>query len=1171
MIRSQRNIAFFKMLLSIGLALTLVFNLRASASTATGTDAERTNAAERLVNAQGVTVFRDDREAEVTQAFVDFNYASAVRTVLTTQYEHETFYLPFVELCHLLQIDVNVDSKGTVLRGFYAPLSTRYELDVDHLTFRCRDTTIEIDPKEILIAPSEYYLAPSLLERAFRIRLQSDVHNLFVNLDSDAPLPILAAAKREHDWRLQSEKGSGDSWRSLNNGTYYPLLQGINRSWLNGAALGYQLNANRTGTQLSSAYSVRLGAQALGGDVVLASSGTWDQRGFQIQSLNNWQWRYGFEDNHYLNSIVAGSLPVASTIQHDQCLSLRMSNEPLQPRVFFDNNIIEGAAGPNWQVELLRNGQFQEAVRADGTGHYRFTVPVYYGNMVYTVRKYSPTGSISEENISFLIPQNYYPAGSVIYALNAGVRERDRAPLADLTSTIALSDRWNVVLRSEWSKELPKSTPYIMASTALRVLQGLNVNIDAVPGGMLRAGVNTMFSNFSLFECTHTVFLDGAYRQYVGGGSASVQETKLLLQAQRVLGLEWFNLRTALSRTELQTQDMYNLTADVNSTFAGVSMMLSYRNSTMMEHGQAFSTLRYDQHLNATCSYHVFGIGGLLGWFLDNSSLSLMSSYHVERKVFENASLSLSRSIASNLVLAINGSYDPLSHHISCGLNLGLNLPTCSMQAGTQYAQNTMSSVSASMNGALAYDANSNRFSFNRMDWIGTGAAGFRPFVDANGNGKYDEGEARVDVIFTTSQGGYSDGSDPNVQRVVAVPGYARINAVVDDESISNPNYVPASKEFSFYVVPNAFNTIDVPFRVAGSIEGSIVKSSQNKSSKLGGCRLMIDGLSDTTVHTTTLSFSDGGIYIGGLLPGKYVIHPDPNQLAILHAIAQPESREIEIKATAEGELHQNVDFELVVQSKTLPPSFGPSEGVAAQFEYNLAYRIEKQQADSLRETLVRTCHLKTVVRQSAKQIYGLWTESVHNLSQADSLRDFVAQTTGILCRQLQRSDRRETQAVRYRIQLFSSAKRHDAEEYIANNSRRFAATIQLDYDFLLRRYVVLATETYQSTEAAQKRLSQSAGSFRESGQIVPESVPDSSFYVAFQSFKLFTDAQTKAQELTAKEGKVFAVEFDVETGDFILCLSSAFNSRSEALQLAATLKGNTLFQHPRIISFGQH
>jgi tetratricopeptide (TPR) repeat protein len=104
---------------------------------------------------------------------------------------------------------------------------------------------------------------------------------------------------------------------------------------------------------------------------------------------------------------------------------------------------------------------------------------------------------------------------------------------------------------------------------------------------------------------------------------------------------------------------------------------------------------------------------------------------------------------------------------------------------------------------------------------------------------------------------------------------------------------------------------IDVPLYRTGIIEGHVFSKAANGTlNGVGGLRLQLIG--EEGRSETIRTFSDGGFYSYGLIPGKYYLQIDPQQLAFIQKAAEPSVLEFEIQALSDGDYLEGLDFMLV-------------------------------------------------------------------------------------------------------------------------------------------------------------------------------------------------------------------------------------------------------------------
>jgi hypothetical protein len=162
-----------------------------------------------------------------------------------------------------------------------------------------------------------------------------------------------------------------------------------------------------------------------------------------------------------------------------------------------------------------------------------------------------------------------------------------------------------------------------------------------------------------------------------------------------------------------------------------------------------------------------------------------------------------------------------------------------------------------------------------------------RVFLDENGNGRWDPGEAIVPGVrvFVGTNNASSDSS--GWFRVWDLLPFEPVLVTVDSLSIDSPLLVPEFGATSVEPGPNRFRTLDIPLVRAGVVEGRVRRATPQGPQGLGGISLV---LSDrrTGERRRFTTFSDGDFYVLGVKPGVYDLTVDAGVLAALRASAQP-------------------------------------------------------------------------------------------------------------------------------------------------------------------------------------------------------------------------------------------------------------------------------------------
>jgi hypothetical protein len=297
--------------------------------------------------------------------------------------------------------------------------------------------------------------------------------------------------------------------------------------------------------------------------------------------------------------------------------------------------------------------------------------------------------------------------------------------------------------------------------------------------------------------------------------------------------------------------------------------------------------------------------------FVRGMFMRAQAMYDVHNNQMANAGLQFSRTVFRTGRFNVDLDRDLRfgATRVQVGLTLDLNAVR---MTSNFTASNDYYAFQQSFNGSAGLDASSGRLFASNREQVGRAAVSVLMFVDSNNNQKFDPGEKKVPArALRLRQSATMELDQDSILRITQLQNYWQYNAEIILSSLPNPNLVPLTTEFSFVADPNRYKRIEIPLYHTGVIEGTVMLQRDGKAEGLGGVRLLIkrtDRIHEETVRT----FSDGGFYAMNLLPGEYSLAVDPAQLSILQAVSTPEAIKFSVKALAEGDYIEGLQFTVV-------------------------------------------------------------------------------------------------------------------------------------------------------------------------------------------------------------------------------------------------------------------
>lgn len=218
--------------------------------------------------------------------------------------------------------------------------------------------------------------------------------------------------------------------------------------------------------------------------------------------------------------------------------------------------------------------------------------------------------------------------------------------------------------------------------------------------------------------------------------------------------------------------------------------------------------------------------------------------------------------------------------------------------AGVQ-ASGGQALLSQSVRGAIGYDADRATFTAGPQDWIGRAGAAVQLFLDHDGDGVRAADEPLIAAPAIEFREAVSIRMEEDGTLVATdLTPYRRYSVRILADQVPNPLWMPRDTAFSFVTDPNAFKLMQVPFYVAGVVDGS-VRAEAPGGRGIAGLGVLIRN-EDGDVVAAVRSFSDGSFYYMGLPPGRYTVEIDPDQLRRLAMSSEP--RAFTVQATADGD-----------------------------------------------------------------------------------------------------------------------------------------------------------------------------------------------------------------------------------------------------------------------------
>ena len=832
---------------------------------------------------------------------LNFNYPAVGNVYLNGMFFGDVAYLPLGEVLSMLYIPNERTPSGKGLMGAYPTKNDTWSLDpvTNQLTIKGNSEILEAD--KYYLGDLDLYLHPDYFSKIFGINFTINTYALSLGMKSEYTLPIEERQKRENIRKQLQQRNS-------QGGTAAPLIYERERKALSLGILDYNINYTNSDVGNNLGLYFNAGMELLGGDLQGSYNGNINN-GSLLSSFSGLRWRYVLpggmtpEKNVGLASITAGQVNTTSFSNAANLVGLSVTNNPVIPRLDLDVFVIDGTTFPDSEVELLIGGQLVDFTRADEVGYYRFNAPVTYGTVRLSTRIYTPRGEVIVQDRQIQVPFSFLPKGFIGYNAQVGLPQftfdslgTSLAAHADIA--YGITNALTVRAGADKGEIFGEQSIYPVFGISARLFQQYLFNVDALPDRYYRANASVFYSDNTNISAQFTEYNPNSAFNFRG----QTRDANLnVFYPFQVLG-KFSGFRVTGERIWFDTGlGVNNYQFDFNTQVNRVVVRFNYRggarglikdpeNPTQNQFGLLTSSLTYTLPRSPGIPLYVRGLF-LRGQFRYSTLLDQP----------ESISLLLSQTLFKNGRFTLG--YDREIIRDLSRFQVGFLYDFKSLRTSTQYTRGTNGySFQQGVSGSLAYDPAGVGMIPSNRDQITRSGAAVRLFIDTNENGVFDEGEEIVPAkaIRLDRSANILIGSD-GILRITQLQSYWKYRLDVDIAALPNPNLAPKLKSFSFVAEPNRLRLIDIPLYQTGIIDGTVLIEKNGTQQGLGGLRLILQKQGDEQ-EIQIRTFSDGGFYSYGLLPGKYTLVGDPKQLDFMQVESNPAVLEFEIKALSDGD-----------------------------------------------------------------------------------------------------------------------------------------------------------------------------------------------------------------------------------------------------------------------------
>ncbi|NLO01992.1 MAG: hypothetical protein GX126_06705 [Bacteroidales bacterium] len=842
----------------------------------------------------GSFCFFQDQDEETKLLFY---YSATGRHYVNAIYSNGYFFLPLSELFSLLYLYHEIDRSENIVKGkFYNP-EVQWKLDFNSNEAQNGKERLLFSADDVRFGKADIYLKPELYEKVFGLKLKVSMNALSVALEYEGDLPVEERQRRENRHLGIVNRGKDDNEFIL----AYPR----ERKLIKAGVLDYNIGMLSGRGSRSFNYLFKGGAEVMGGSLSGGISGTYQRNINSIRAVNT-TWEYDFRDNPFITSLRAGQL-YSNGIFQRRVTGVALSNEPVVPRRYCNDHVIEGVTDPGSEVELYLNNRLCAFQYADDQGYYIFKFPLNYGSVRTKVQIYKPDGKIVIRHNRIITPGNFLPEGVMSYDIKAGITDDGWSGYDEgryfYQGYIARGITKNITVKGGAAFFGREARLNYYSSLTARINEQYLVNIYVAPDLQYKTGLAAYYPGGGNWKISYTCFRNESLLNL------------RLLEDELFAGIFFpytlpdvksgFRFSYRYNRFRNGTGNEFN--GGVSARLRRLSFRVDYRGrinncyeSKSYADGSAFASLTYSFSGLPSSPLIVRGV-----------MLNAKSVYDPFTRHLNSAGLRISKTFYRQGRFHIDLDYEKSSRsfYLQAGMNINLNLFRIS-SGFLQMKEGFMSRQTIS--GSLASLPEGGKISFSNRPRVGRAGVSVLMFVDSNENGKYDKNEVLVPSSAVRLDRSVDMKLSPEgILHIGRLNSYESYNIEIIQSELQDPLLSPLNSKLSFIADPNRYKLIKIPLYRTGVIEGSVALERGEQQYPMSGLRVIIENAGSENKEIIK-TFSDGTFYTMGILPGRYIVRIDQNQLDYLDLVCSPDKIEIEVRALADGDFLQDIDFVLL-------------------------------------------------------------------------------------------------------------------------------------------------------------------------------------------------------------------------------------------------------------------
>lgn len=772
------------------------------------------------------------------------------------------------------------------LEAMIQPGNVRFVVDPATHSLRVGATKTDLAPDQLVQTATDIYLDTRVIGKAFDLEWDVSWPDLQMTVVDPGSLPVARRIRRDALVQAQLASSAPNAYVGQN--------LGLQRSRFDGVVFDYSL-VTPTNNLAGAAYAGVLGLDVLGGSLAL---GLESQNGVASAPRTLASWTGVWLQNPWLTQLRLGDA-FATGPRGRSLRGFSVTNSPyLRPSVI-GNVPFDGQLGAGWTVEAYRGGRLIGFDSVNALGRFSFDVPVQYGENPIDFIAYGPFGEVRTFNQAYRVRPMSIPAGKLEYGLSFGAcRSSACGTNGNVDLRYGISDRWTIRAGAEhFSRDSLGSLNHPYAGIVGAIGNSLQVEAEAVANATMRAAV--------LFQPSINFQLQVEGNNFARGVIAPILTPAGRLNQVTVSGFYRPIPSLGSNYIEASFDRIHGSTSDLLSGRVGVSFQV--------QNVRAIPSVRMQQETMTAGPRMAQTFLGMTALMLPQPALGPVIGRLTARAAFEYQAGAGASSASGFVGLPITqwlrietGASWYRGNSADFSLLVGLELPGVRSYTTVTAGANQPVEGSQFVSGSAIYNPARGGVDFSATPSILRGGVAGTVFLDANGNGTFDQGEQPLPGVRVVAGPIFAFSDSGGQYHVWNVMAYEPTMVAVDSSTLASPLWVPAFAATMVELPPNRYRSLDIPILPGGTVEGHVLQPSGALAS--GGIVVVFTHRESGERRLLT-TFGDGGFYAIGMRPGEWEVTVDPKCLERLNLSAQPVS--FTMKADVDGAVVEGLDIRL--------------------------------------------------------------------------------------------------------------------------------------------------------------------------------------------------------------------------------------------------------------------